>query len=283
MSFIGGKGGLYGGGYVHHMHGPRRRGPPGSRTPQKPLYKGRSSGQGISTMVRTRLAHRRGGSAVIRRRKQRRRFRRGMVKRRIPRSIAPSQKIIRMRATRYFNLTVASTTALEQTASINDITDPWGGSGSGQPLYYDQVSALYKTAIVIGAKVRGKFYNHSTAAMVVGISLKPFQNTTTINSYEHFQEMVPTRSRILSPDVDHGNLSLGTSVKKYFKVNNVRDEENLSCDLATESGPSWSSNFSIWVQRLDQAVTSSQVQATVTVEYIVLLRDRIIPDRSVET
>jgi len=189
-----------------------------------------------------------------------------------------------MKVNRYINLTGAGGALIKAVIRMNDVVSPWAGATTGQPLYLDQAAALYKQAIVIGCKVHVKFHNSSAIAGIVGISKMPEDNATTPTTYEHYQEMFPTVSRLLSPDVDHGILSMKASIKKHFGVKNLTDSEDFSSIItnSSDTSPTRTAEFHVWAQDMG-STAEIIVQATAVVEYIVLLRQRIIPARSTTT
>lgn len=217
-----------------------------------------------------------------RKKNNRKRRRRGMKRNYIPRAIQPKTKLVRLKATKYFQMN--STTVVDKlTIQGNAFDDIFGVDHTLQPLGYDQWKALYKKAIVVGTKVRITAHNEAANSVFFGISaMSPNQGTTSLDNYEHYKEMPGTVSRILSPDMDHGVLTLKRSTKRHLSYRNIRDEDDLEIDLVNETPPSKLYWIHAWCQATD-VTTASAVEFVADVEYIILLKDPIVPARSVET
>lgn len=205
----------------------------------------------------------------------------GRIKKRIPRALAPRTKVVRVKATDYRNLAGTGTIAVNY-GQLNSVDDCFIG-GSGQPLGYDQWKALYKKALVIGSKIIIKFHNRGTSACMVGIWPATLnQGQTTLTDYEYYMETAGCKSRLLSPEMDHTVVFHKASTKRHLKRKDIRDDDRLYLDLITETPPTDLAYWHYWAQAVDQS-SAYAVDAVVTIEYIVLLTDPIIPARSVET
>lgn len=208
----------------------------------------------------------------------------GVIRKRIPRAINPRVKVIRVKCSDYIPMSCTSGAISRVAIQGNSCDDPFAGNGTIQPLGYDQWKALYKSAYVIGAKVNMTVHNTAAKSIMYGITpMHKSQGTTTLSSYEYYNELPKTRSRLLSPDVDHGYLSSKTSTKKHMHRKNLTDENDLKVNLVDEIQPADIFYFHAWVQPTDQTTTVSDIECVFTVEYIVLLTDPVIPTRSVES
>lgn len=198
----------------------------------------------------------------------------------LTKSIAPRTKVICVRSTDRRQLSSTSGAFGSETYHLNNFSDPWGGSGAQQGLFHDQVKALYRSCAVIGAKVTAQVYHSSGAiATHVGLFSKPYDLTTTPNTSEWVIESMRGSTRLLTPDIDKTTMIIKGSTKRHFHVSNVNDNAELTQDLENEVAPTklWEAVF--WCQSIDQG-TTSVVEAMVTIEQIVLLKDPIIPARS---
>lgn len=219
-----------------------------------------------------------GPGRTKRRKKQKRR---GVIKKRIPRTLVPKNKLIRIKASDYVNYSCTSGALSMMPVQANSCNDPYLSLSTQQPLGFDQFAALYRKAFVVGSKISMTIYNSSSQAIIYGITPMPVvQGTTGLSSYEYYRELPGTKSRLLSPDVDHGYTSHAVSVKKHLSVKNIKDEEDLKMDLSTTSAPTRAFYWHTWVQPIDQTTTTTGIQAVVDVEYILLLTDMVIPGRS---
>lgn len=210
--------------------------------------------------------------------------RRRIVKRGIPRNLAPRTKLIKCTAVK--QTSISMTTGAMSTIFIqgNSIDDPFTALGTGQPLGYDQYKSLYDKAIVLGSKVSLTFYNGGTVPVIFGLCPMPVsQANTSLSLYDYYGELPGNKQRLLSPDVDHSFLVSKVSTKKHLKKKDLRDCEDLTLDLGSETPPSELFYWHLYFQPADQTTTVSTAHAVIKVEYIVLLKDPIIPARSVET
>lgn len=212
--------------------------------------------------------------------KKRKNKKRGRKRRRIPRAITSKQKVIMCKVSKYVSNTCTSGALSMHKVNGMSVVDPFVGSATGQPLGYDQWKALYDKAYVIGCKVKLTVHNGSTNSVVYGITaMKQNQGTTALSDYEYYRETPSTVSRLLSPDVDHGFITLKKGTKKHCHLTNLVDEEH-EIDLNSETEPSYPYYFHLWCQPADKATTVNNIEFIMDVEYIVLLRDPIIPSRS---
>lgn len=211
---------------------------------------------------------------------------RGIIKPKIPGAIAPRRKMIRARAVNYATFTNTSGALDQESIKMLDFADPFATGGAGQPLGYDQWKALYNKGVVIGSKVVVRFHNPSTVAVMVGITpVSDSAINTSFDNYEHYMEAKGTKTRVLSPDVDHVTMFTKYSTKKFYGLNDIMDDISYHVtDLASETGPAIDGRYRVWCQPMDQSSTpSAAVQAVITAEYVILLHDPIVPSRSVET
>ena len=215
--------------------------------------------------------------------RRRRRRRRGVIRKRIPRAITSKQKVISCKASKYLNNTCTTGNLSMHKVNGMNVADPFVGSASVQPLGYDQWTALYDKAYVLGCKVKLTVHNGSANSVVYGITaMKQDQGSTALSDYEYYREVSGTKSRLLSPDVDHGYISQQRSTKKHLAIKNLIDED-YEIDLSSESGPSNPYYFHCWCQPADKATTVTDIEFIIDVEYIILLRDAIVPSRSAHT
>lgn len=135
----------------------------------------------------------------------------------------------------------------------------------------------------MGARVTCRFHNKGSVAVMVGITLQP-ENfpASLLTTSAHYMELPTTKTRLLSPDVDHCVLSHRCSVKKHLHLSNVKDNKDLIVDLDGETTPTRTAYYCFWAQPVDQATTNS-VDMVVTAEFLILLTDPIIPARSTDT
>lgn len=217
---------------------------------------------------------------------RKRRYRR---RRRIPRSVVPSTKLVSVKAVDYQDLVDASTgTLVSKHFYLNAITDPFATHGTGRPFYYNTMKAVYRSAIVVGSKLTVTYHLTGTAtttAVMVGLYRPPYDSTATLNpnSWEFYREVpFQGRQRILTTEADAVTLMMQTSCKKYFGVQSMRDNSEFIADIENNTDCTKLGYYTIWMQVIDQAAGHGTitVQCHCTMEYSVLLMHPITVARS---
>lgn len=233
---------------------------------------------GPSTATSARMKRYRSYTRTTTKRRKRSR-RRGVIRRRIPRAITSPAKLIRAKAV-YTHALTSSTASAATVISMMDITDPFVGSSNAQPLGYDQWKGLYNKAYVVGIKVSFIVHNKGTTAVMFGITPLPeSQGSTGLSAYQHYMEMPVTKSRLLSPDVDHGFLSAKYNTRKWLHLSSLKDEDAFHCDLDGETSPTRDAKILCWIGTVDGSTTNT-TEGTITVDYLIRLYDPIVPARS---
>lgn len=219
-------------------------------------------------------------TAVRRRTKRTRRGRLRRVQRAV--SLWPASRLVKLRLVKAFTSTPDGAGQIKtHTLFFNTLNDPTSGMGDGLPLGLDQWAALYRRYCVVGARVFVKVHNvTSTGAVAYGLTAYEPGNTTAPASHEEAMELPHTRSRILSPDMDHSGLGLSWSAKRAFKVKNLKDASELHGELSlTPTSPTKTARLYLWSQDVNSTETHT-IEGFLTMEFIVLLMDRINPTRS---
>lgn len=227
------------------------------------------------------MARRTRSRTLVRRRTKR--SRRGRL-RRVRRAVSlwPGSKLVKFRCVYPFSITTGAGTINNASCTLNSLNDPFGGAaGQELPLGLDQWAAMYSRYCIVGARVFVKVHNvSSTGAAAYGLTVLPGTDNTNYTSAAHYLEMPSTKSRILSPDMDHSGLGLAWSAKRHFRVSKLRDERNLHGTFSTTPGsPTNVATCKFWVQDVN-STEACTIEGYWTVEYICLLMDRIYPSRS---
>lgn len=216
------------------------------------------------------------------RRRPRRQRRRGIIRRRIPRSLVPTSKLVR--AVGMYSGTSNTTADLVPVVPINvrcqNINDPSGTESNVQPLGYDQWAAFYNRAKVVSCKVTLTVHNASSKAIVYGLQYVPENGDTALSPWEHKAEAPGNIHRLLSPDVDHGTISMIRRTKKDMNIKDLKDCDDVAVALdASSTGPNRNTYISCWVANHSTS-TAGAFDWTAKVEYIILLDQYKVPDRS---
>lgn len=220
-------------------------------------------------------------------RRRKRRLRK--IFRRIPRTLSPPSKIVKTRIVYPANFATTTTTTTLRHILVhmidvtNPITDVTGTATNYQPQGFDQWAAFYRRAKVLGCKITFTLHNAGDAAIVFGITPIGENNSTTAVAWDVFCERPGGKYRILSPEVDHAVLGYRSSTKRAFKIKDIKDSDDIACNLASQTAPSRSNYFSCWVANHSAATAAKNVDIILKVEYIVLLDQPLSPARSVYT
>lgn len=236
-----------------------------------------SAGPAVSTQTRM---GKRSRTYTQTKRRSKKRSRRGRIRRALVSVPIPRSKLVKMRAVFTQQRTCTSGALSYSLFSLNDITDPFVSHATVQPLYYDQLKTLWKKACVVGASIYMRVHNGGAAACMVGIVPAPeSQANTALTEYEHYLELPRCKSKMLSPDVDREVLGHAVSIKRHFGVRNLKDEDTFHCDLSTDAGPTRTAFWHVFFRPVDKTTTVT-LDCVFTLDFIVLLWDRVIPARS---
>lgn len=215
--------------------------------------------------------------------KRKRRRGRGIIRRRLPRTLWSREKVIHTKMVDSYSSAGGASGAIEmRQISAMNVNDPFGGSSTQQFLGFDQWKTLYKKACVLGIKITARLHNKGSVGAMFGISAHPEnQANTALDNFEHYMEIGPTKARLLSPDVDHGILTFTINTRRHLHLKSLRDEDAFHCNISTDVEPSRTFYLAVWHQPVDQA-TQCAYEVVLTYDYIIRLFDPIIPARSTD-
>lgn len=207
-----------------------------------------------------------------------RRFRRRKYAR-VQRSVQPYAvtRVLRSVCRSSQNLNAGTLTAL--TVLLNSAYDPTGIFGAGQPLGYDQYTALYQRVAVVGWKVIIEACTADNTNPVV-IGFTPMVGASALSDFQHYKELPGTVSRIMTPDVDKLIFTAKGGVKKYFMP---RSGRMLSDDTVTHGvggNPSRLLYGHLFLQAMDGTADPGVVNLVVTIVQKVVFYVPEIPSRS---
>lgn len=216
--------------------------------------------------------------------KKRKRTSRRPFRRRIRRVTAmfPRFKLVKFRVVSTFSHTDANGALVTKHIMANSLYDPHGAISANLPLGLDQWAAQYGKYTVVKSQHFVKAHNvTSTGAIVFGLTLRQPGEVSDLTSAEHYLEAPMTRSKMLSPDVDHAAIGIGYSAKKYWRVRKFMDHENLHAAFSTTpASPSRMAYVDLWTSNVIGGDGTYTVEGHLTSEYTVLLFDPITPSRS---
>lgn len=178
------------------------------------------------------------------------------------------------------------TTVQQILFTANGLDDPHSDAGANLPLGLDQYATMYKKYCVVGSKHYVRVHNiSSTGSIVYGLSLREPGVGTALTNPEQYMELPLTRSKILSPDMDHSGLGISFSAKRFFAVRKFMDAEQLHGTFSTTpANPTRVAYVSFWhgdlTKNTDANPDPYTMEYIMTSEYSVLLFDPIHPARS---
>lgn len=167
-------------------------------------------------------------------------------------------------------LTSASGALSHAYFSVNSLYDP-NSSGTGhQPMYFDQVAALYNHYTVIGSKITVKVTPQSDGA-VFPYKVVTFINDDTTVSTGSFgvQEIKGAKTKIISGH----NANVLTFTNKWSAKRNWGNVlANESLGAASNANPSEQQFYFISLQTLD-GTNNTSVWLDINIEYITIWRE----------
>lgn len=237
-------------------------------------------------VIRRRFGRRRMGARPVRRR----RFgmmpvRRRRVAQRVPRGVsilANTPKIYKLRYNEYFSLASASPGDLTSYVfRANDIYDPnYSGIGH-QPFLHDTLSTLYKSFVVIGAKITFRVCSSTTQhPCMMGVFLSPDAAPSWSNNYGTIIEQGLGKHKSI---ITGAAMRTPVSVTHHFGANKFFNT-NVSNDIETYgatfgSSPTKQAYFYCWIQDITHD-TATSLNCNVTIDYIVKVSEPAVLPQS---
>lgn len=157
--------------------------------------------------------------------------------------------------------------------SCNSLNDPYQSGGGQQPLYYDQVSALYDHYTVIGSKATFKVMNVSETTGLIGCGCFINDDTTVVPTT--LAGMIEQSLNAKPPAYIANNASNPVTIvakwsaKKTFGGSILGNDELKGTPT---TNPTEQSYFNFYVQALD-GVSTVSVRVMVLVEYTAVWRE----------
>lgn len=155
--------------------------------------------------------------------------------------------------------------------SCNGMYDPNITSAGHQPMYFDQLAALYNHYTVIGSKINIKVVPGSTSqpAFCIGVFLNDDHLTTPTN-FINMNENTLSKYVIVPAGANNTyTLKQNWSAKKFFG-GSVLASDDLKGSAA--SNPAEQTHYTIYMQSCDQLSTSAAF-VEITVEYIAIWKE----------
>lgn len=212
------------------------------------------------------------GSKIVKRRRIAKRKRRTAILRRLPLvkfgAGFPQKVMIKHRYVE--NFTIASVTGSDAVYKFrcNGMFDPNNTSTGHQPMYYDQMAAIYNHWVVLGSKITYKVVQttSSNVAGVITTFVDDDTNLTSTNPYLN-AEYEQTRTTIVAPGSDKTIvLQNRFSAKKWYGKNILANE---ALKGSASSDPSEQCLYVFNYRSIDGS-SSSTMYVEAIVEYIAI-------------
>lgn len=152
----------------------------------------------------------------------------------------------------------------------NGMYDPNQTGGGHQPLYFDQIGALYNHYTIIGSKITVRFVPTTSSAVPQHIGINLNDDTTALTNFNDISEQTQSRIQAIAYTPEKPvTLTAKYSAKKMYG-GSVLANADLRCTTTSDS--SEQAYFTLYSFPLDGS-SSVGCYLVVTIEYIALWRE----------
>jgi len=161
------------------------------------------------------------------------------------------------------NFTSTNGAITEYFMSCNSLFDPNRTASGHQPMGFDQWSALYNQYYVTSARIKIKLLadQANTAPCIVGIYLTDGTSTPYTSASEFIEAKKGVYKMFAHSGSREVNLSYPFNAKKYFDVNDIKDNTKLQAPIT--ASPAEEAFFVIWYSTLDGTTETANMMITV--------------------
>lgn len=198
---------------------------------------------------------------------------------RVPRTLAPYSVTRKLKSVLYLSLNPGAGALSVQKFELNNAFDPTGSMGSGQPLGFDQYSALYQRCCVIGWSCRFEVVSTDNSSPIA-VGFTPLVSSTDLTKYEHYKELPKTSSSVVTPDIDKLQMFARGGVKRFFLPPGGKILTDDTLSHAVSGGPSRKLYGHVWAQAMDGSSDPALVHVTVTLVQMCVFYVPEVPARS---
>lgn len=182
----------------------------------------------------------------------------------------PKTKLVKLRYCETLQLDAGGTdVAVEHRFRANSVYDPDRTAVGHQPMYFDQLAAIYESYEVLGAKIKVAFSPTASTACLVGV-IRDNDTSTTYNNRTALMENPSSRYKVISPESKTLTMSCNWSARKTFGPNYNRDDN----EALVTTNPVNESDFVIWAINQHATEDPSGINCMVTIDYIVKFSER---------
>ena len=211
----------------------------------------------------------------------------------IPRTITPDSKMCRLRYCFTAEMNPSSGATANLIVRANDLLVPHSGTGSHQPMGFDQLMQLYERFCVVGSKINVAFVNQASSASnrngysIVGIALRnntdqeSVQDNTAAQTNEGILERNRTKWRYSGMQGAGAPITQVThkfGTKRFFHLSTINSNAGSARDEGTCWGTASNSPTALAYYKLFCATFLDDVDGIwtvrVTVDYTAVFQGR---------
>lgn len=183
----------------------------------------------------------------------------------------PKNKLVKLRYCDTFQLDPTGVdAAVRWRFRSNSIYDPDYTAAGHNPMYYNQLAALYESYEVIGSQIRVDFSPTTSLGAIVGVMLDNDHAVANTNR-THLMENPASRYKIITPNSSKPvTIKRNWSARKTFGKNYNRDDN----EALFGANPVNESDFMIWCVNQQGTEDPAAINIIVTIDYVVMARER---------
>lgn len=170
----------------------------------------------------------------------------------------------------YLLQTTVAITAPYKTYSLNNIYDPDQATGGHQPMFFDQLSAVYGRYVVLGAKIVAEFTaDQAIANGPWAVGIESTANNTLVSTNENtLMESPDTQCDIIGGD--HGKVRISATYSPS-KLGTTWVDDQVGALVSTYPSRQWYAHT--WAI-VNGPVTNTNVNVSIRIEYRVRFSKR---------
>lgn len=183
----------------------------------------------------------------------------------------PKTKLVKLRYCDTIELDPGATdAAVEHRFRANSVYDPDRTGTGHQPMYFDQLAAIYESYEVVGSRITVRWNTTAGAVAMVGVN-RDNDTTTTYNNRSALMENPNSKFKVLPSNGSRPlTLSCNWSARKTFGPNYNRDDN----EALVTANPVNESDFVIWAINTYGTQDPGALQGMITIDYIVKFMER---------
>lgn len=195
----------------------------------------------------------------------------------------PSTYFTKLKYTVQYNAGSVGSPFIEYLFRMNSVFDPEFALGGGQPMYYDQITAMYRSYCVFGSGINLTFTQktNTTEAAFIKCGVYPIETSNSASGVSEAIERDNCVYAQLGPNTgDQGIVNMNAFAKPYAVLGRGKfeKEDDTMCALVS-SNPVQQCLWHVFLGTND-GLTSVNAYIEITLTYYVKFFDRIDVERS---